>query len=102
MPFLQLAISQNPQSHLSIAMGESSKTVPTLTENCRFSCAFLHFQIRRVDRNETSVEAQVGHFITPSGQRIDFIKSSARSSSAKYLIASWSVLGKAAFFVFIN
>src|SRR6266516_6189624 len=101
IPFLALAISQKAHSHLSRAIGESSSTVPTFTENCCFSCADLHFQMRRVAKKETSSEPQRGHFTTPSGQRIDFIKSNARSSSAKYLIASCSVSGNATFFVFI-
>ena len=34
MPFLQLATIHIAGSHLSRPMGESSKMVPTLTENC--------------------------------------------------------------------
>ena len=51
MPFLQLAISHRASSHLSRPSGESSKMVPTLTENCRFACFSLHCQMRRVAMN---------------------------------------------------
>src|SRR6266446_1240342 len=95
-------MSQKAESHLSKPTGESSRTVLTFTENCCFSCAALHFQIRRVDKKETFSEPQRGHFTTPSGQRIDFINSNARSSSAKYLIASWSVSGNLTSFFFIQ
>ena len=44
MPFLQLAISQTAGSHLSRPSGESSKMVPTLSENFRFGCLVLHSQ----------------------------------------------------------
>src|SRR5213076_1218010 len=74
IPFLALAISQKADSHLSSAIGESSKTVPTFTENCCFSCFALHFQILRVDKKKTFSEPQRGHLTTPSGQRIDHMK----------------------------
>lgn len=48
MPFFELAISQTAGSHLSRPSGESSKTVPSLTENCFLQP--LHFQTRRVVR----------------------------------------------------
>ena len=48
MPFLQDARSHIAVSHLSKPMGESSKMVPSLTENWRPHS--LHFQMRRVLR----------------------------------------------------
>jgi len=45
MPFFALAMSQIPASHLSSGIGESSKMVPTFTENWRLQD--LHFQMRR-------------------------------------------------------
>src|SRR5882672_2789849 len=47
------------QSHLSRPIGESSKIVPTLTENCFWQSR--HFHIRRVLRNESLSAAQRGH-----------------------------------------
>src|SRR5258708_4023311 len=85
IPFLQFTIIHLPINHLSSGSGESSKIVPTFTENC-----FLHprhFQIRRVDRNVTSEELQRGHSMPP-GQRMPTMKLSALSASAKYFIAS--------------
>jgi hypothetical protein len=47
-PFLELAIIHMAASHLSSGMAESSKMLPTLTENCRLHA--LHFHSRRVVR----------------------------------------------------
>src|SRR5579864_6973164 len=52
MLFLALAISHTAGSHLSHPSGLSSKMVPTLSENCLRQP--LHFQIRRVETNDTS------------------------------------------------
>src|SRR5438552_905122 len=65
-PFLQFTIIHSAASHLSRPMGESSKMVPTLTENCFLQ--LRHFQIRRVERNEVSPLSQRTQR-TPSGQR---------------------------------
>jgi hypothetical protein len=80
MPFLQLTSIQMQGSHLSRPMGESSNTVPTLTENWRLQP--LHFQMRRVFKNECSVPLQCGQ-VTPFGQRSAAMKCSATSASAK-------------------
>jgi len=67
IPFLLLATSQTAGSHLSKPSPESSKIVPTLTENWRLHA--LHFQMRRVVRYECfSVDPQRGQ-TGPSGQR---------------------------------
>ena len=62
MPFLQLTTIQRAGSHLSRPSGESSKIVPTLTENCFLQP--LHFQMRRVLRKEWLTEPQRGQ-MTP-------------------------------------
>ena len=90
MPFLQLTTIQRAGSHLSRPSGESSKIVPTLTENC-----FLqprHFQRRRVDRNIGSGAAQRGQ-VTPLGQRSFATKARQTSASVKKRIASVRVSG---------
>src|SRR5918996_1295397 len=79
-------------SHLLRGIGLSSKMVPTLTENCRFSCLLLHSQMRRVERNRTSTLPQVGQ-ATPSGQRSLTMKSRQTSGLEKYSIASIRVVG---------
>ena len=50
MPFFELAISHTAGSHLSSPSAESSKIVPTFTDDCRLHA--LHFQTRRVERYE--------------------------------------------------
>src|SRR5437867_7250554 len=92
MPFLELAMSQTAGSHLSSPSAESSKIVPTLTENCRLHA--LHFQMRRVVRYECSLPSQRGQ-IGPSGQRILATNSVATSRSLKYRTASRRFVGKA-------
>src|SRR5881394_1979126 len=80
IPFFELATSQMAGSHLSRPSGESSKIVPSLTLNCFLQD--LHFQIRRVVRNECSVPPQCGH-TGPSGQRRSATKFVATSTSEK-------------------
>src|SRR6266851_4523625 len=91
MPFLLLASIQRAGSHLSKPMGESSKIVPSFTENCRPQSR--HFQMRRVLRKPGSLASHAGQ-VTPLGQRSAARKVSAVSLSEKYWIASWSELGK--------
>src|SRR5690348_7104478 len=83
-------MSQSAGSHLSSPIAESSKIVPTFTENCLRH--FRHFQMRRVLRNIGSVASQCGQ-VTPVGQRSEATNSNAASGSEKYRIASWSELG---------
>src|SRR6266511_5952173 len=92
MPFLALAISQIEASHLSSGIGESSKIVPTLTENWRRQSLFLHFQSRRVLTYPRSLLPQGGHS-GPLGQRSMATNSFATSRSLKYLMAWIRVFG---------
>ena len=80
MPFLEFAVSQTAGSHLSKPSGESSKMVPSLTENCFLQP--LHFQMRRVVRYECSVLLHRGQ-TGPLGQRRFATNSVATSRSAK-------------------
>src|SRR6185437_892638 len=96
MPFLAFTKSQIAGSHLSRPMGESSKIVPSFTLNC-FPHP-LHFQMRRVERNECSADSQRGQ-TGPLGQRSATTKSSETSGLAKYLIACANVVGAATVFV---
>jgi hypothetical protein len=68
-PFLVLASSQKAGSHFVNGIGESSKIVPTRTENCRLHSLQHHFF--RVASACTSAEPHPwrGH-ATPLGQRI--------------------------------
>ena len=71
MPFLQLAISQMARSQDFSAIGESSKMVPTLTENCRLrvlGTALKPTLFRQLTR--LWYGRMYGHETTPSGQRI--------------------------------
>src|SRR5437016_2897272 len=72
MPFLELAVSHTAGSHLSNPSGESSKIVPSLTENCFLQ--LLHFQSRRVLMYECSLPSQRGQ-TGPSGHRSSATKS---------------------------
>src|ERR1035437_2245879 len=81
MLFLLLAMSQTAGSHLSQPNGLSSKMVPTLSENCLRQP--LHFQIRRVERNEVPPCPQRGQTTLPSAQRDRNTKLKARSGSEK-------------------
>src|ERR1700716_3835340 len=92
MPFLQLAISQTAMSHLSRPIGESSKIVPTLTENCFWVCLALHSHRRRVFKNRTPFDPQVGQE-TPSGQRRATRKERQASGSEKNRTACKRVVG---------
>src|SRR5580693_2836320 len=66
MPFLQLASIHIAVSHLSRPIGESSKIVPTLTENCLWQSR--HFHISRVLRNDSRRRRHFGQK-GPYGQR---------------------------------
>ena len=66
-PFLQLQTIQKAVIHLSMPRGESSKIVPTFTENCFLQPLQNH--IRRVRRNECSVLLQRGQITLRPGQR---------------------------------
>src|SRR5438445_5038983 len=90
IPFFEFAMSQTAGSHLSSPSAESSKIVPTLTENCFLHA--LHFQRRRVVMNECSVPPHFGH-TGPSGQRILARNSVATSRSEKYRTASRRLVG---------
>src|SRR5262245_23649268 len=93
MPFLQFVICQTASSQDLSAIGESSKIVPTLTENCRLGCFFLHSKRRTVARYRGLGSLQTGQVTTPSGQRIWTIYAWQRSGSEKNSMAAWSVLG---------
>src|SRR5438552_2578273 len=92
MPFLQLAASHIAGNHLSKPIGESSKMVPTFTENFCLGCACLHFHSLAFSRNVTFLEPQCGHF-TPRGQRSATRNSKQASASEKYRTASRNVFG---------
>src|SRR6266513_4476925 len=92
MPFLRFAASHIAGNHLSKPIGESSKIVPTFTENFCFGCAFLHFQSLAFARNVTFLEPQCGHF-TPRGQRNATRNCKQASTSEKYRTASRNVFG---------
>src|SRR5216684_300513 len=92
MPFLQFASSHIATNHLSSVIGESSKIVPTLVENCFLQP--LHCHVKRVEMNECSADPQNGQ-VTPSGQRRLTIKSWQTCLSEKYRMASCSVSGRA-------
>lgn len=79
-PFLQLATIQTTRNHFPSGSGESSKIVPTRTENCFLHA--LHFHTFRVLKNDCSEPLQNGQN-TPSGQRRDTANSNALSSLAK-------------------
>src|SRR6185436_18273650 len=91
MPFLQLTTIQSAGSHLSRPSGESSKIVPSLTENCFLQP--LHFQIFRVLKKVGSPASQRGH-VTPPGQRSLATNAKHTSASAKNLMASRRVSGR--------
>src|SRR5438309_432133 len=90
MPFLELASIHRAGSHLSNAMGLSSKIVPSFTENCRPQSR--HFQMRRVLRKPGSLASHAGQ-VTPLGQRSAARKVRLVSLSAKYRTASCRVEG---------
>src|SRR5258708_28999426 len=92
IPFLQLAIIQVATIHLSRGIGESSKIVPTLIENCRLSCRFLQRQILRVAMKCASFAWQCGQ-VGPSGHTMGIRNCRQVSGSEKYRIASIKVLG---------
>ena len=86
-PFLQLVIIQIAVSHLSKPSGESSKIVPTLTENCFLHSLFLHCQTLRDSINVLLSLWQRGQIALPSAQRREATnltqnKSSETNSSA--------------------
>src|SRR5580693_3145651 len=83
MPFLAFTIIQKAGSHLSRPSALSSKIVPIFTENCFLQSR--HFHNRRVARKVAFSDLQQGQTTLPSGQRIETMKFSAVSASAKYL-----------------
>src|SRR6185295_3196621 len=91
MPFLQLTTIQRAGSHLSRPSGESSKIVPTLTENCFLQAR--HFHSLRVLRNDGSPASHSGQ-VTPFGQRSLATKARLTSLSEKNLTASRRVSGR--------
>src|SRR6266516_7688472 len=93
MPFFELAMSQTDVIHLSSGIGESSKIVPSFTENCRLHALSLHCHSRRVLTYPSAVPPQFGHS-GPLGQRSLATKAFATSGSAKYRIASMRVRGR--------
>src|SRR5580658_7259814 len=80
-PFLQLQSIQNAVIHLSSPMGESSKIVPTFSENCFLQD--LQNQIRRVFTNRCSFPPQRGQITLPSGKQRFTANTNARSGSEK-------------------
>src|SRR5262245_31923955 len=93
MPFLQLEICQTPSSQDLSGIGESSKIVPTLTENCRLGCFWRHSNRRWLARYRGLGWLQIGQVTTPSGQRISTIYWWQLSGLAKNSMAAWSVVG---------
>src|ERR1035437_4721628 len=85
MPFLQLANNHVAVIHLSKPMGESSKIVPTFTENCLRHSKHVH--VRRVVRKERRFELQRGH-CGPLGHFALDTASKQIIGSEKYRIAS--------------
>src|SRR6266403_1569645 len=92
MPFLPLAASHIAGNHLSSPIGESSKLVPTLTENFCFGCALRHFHNLAFARKVPFLEPHCGHF-TPFGQRSATKNSKQACGSLKYRTASRNVFG---------
>src|SRR5665213_42923 len=78
--------------HLSRTMGESSMMVPVFKVNCGAGCFARQCQRLYFSRNSTS---ELPHFgqVTPLGQRRATRYSRQFTGSAKYTIASWSVVG---------
>ena len=72
MPFLQLVSSQSAGSHFWSGSGESSKTVPTFSENFASGCSFVALPHAGVGE-ETRSEPHRGHLTVPSGQRTAII-----------------------------
>jgi hypothetical protein len=85
MPFLQLPTSHMAVSHLFKGTAESSKMVPTLTENCFRQSR--HFQIIRVLRNDNLLDSQPGH-IGPEGHFALETVSKQNIGSEKHSMAS--------------
>src|SRR5437868_6439802 len=81
-------------SHLSSEIGLSSIMVPRLTVYCLSQP--LHFQTRRVERKEYSLDSHSGH-TGPSGHRSDAMKFKATSGSLKNRTVSIRVCGKSSF-----
>src|SRR5437899_2837212 len=83
-------------SHLSSGTAESSKMVPTLTENCFLQSK--HFHIRRVLRKDSLLDMQRGQ-AGPLGQRTSATVSTQTLGSEKCRIASIKPLGRLPFVV---
>ena len=67
MPFFALLMHQTATNHLSKPSGESSKIVPTLTENCYRQDLALHWYMRRLAMKPMLSQPQRGHFTSPVG-----------------------------------
>src|SRR5438309_7910 len=91
IPFLLFTAIHSAGSHFESGIGLSSKTVPTLAENCLSQSR--HFQTRRVFRNAAFLDSHAGHIGCPSGQRNPANTVKATSGSAKYRIAPSSEVG---------
>src|ERR1019366_2101898 len=92
MPFLQFTICHIAASHLSRPIGDSSMIVPVFKVNCGAGCFARQCQRLYFSRNRTSLLPHFGHS-TPLGQRRATRYSRQFAGSAKYTIASWSVVG---------
>ena len=79
MPFLQFTMSQIAVSHLSSAMGESSKMVPELHRELLAAVLALPDSAASSE-SETLLPLQCGQ-ITPSGQRMAATNSTQTSGS---------------------
>jgi len=89
-PVRRVKRSQTAGSHLSRPSGESSKMVPTLTENCFLQA--LHFHRNRVDRYECCLPPHLGQ-TGPSGQRRSARYFTQVAGSEKNRMASTIVFG---------
>src|SRR6266700_4091695 len=93
VPFFVLCRIHMAGSHLSKPIGESSKTVPFFTENCRLQSRQRH--VFRPVMRATSIEPQSrrGQH-APCGQRARSKKSCATCGSEKCLTTSSRVAGR--------
>lgn len=94
MPFLAFTISHIAIIHFDNLIGESSKIVPTLTENCFLHSLFLHCQTFRDSINVLLSLSHRGQIALPSFQRREAINLTQNNSSEKKLVASNKVCGK--------
>src|ERR1039457_585340 len=97
MPFLSFTSSQTAGSHFSRAIGLSSNTVPTLSENFGLVWPSAHQYTRALLRYLTFSESQRGQHTLPSGQRKAVINKRQFSNSLKNWMVSCSVFGLKSF-----